>query len=78
MEVYKFLDSCLPSMAHHLPVFLNVGCTNAEDLLGISTWSREVIEIFLGKLPPSEDGGYLSEMEKAHLTNHFLQYFQSS
>ena len=77
-EIYQFLDSCLPSMAHHLFLFLNVGCTNAEDLLGISTWSRETIEIFLGKLPPSEDGGYLSEMEKAHLTNHFLQYFQAS
>ncbi len=78
LEIYKFLDSCLPSMAHHLHMFLNFGCTNTEDLLGISTWPRETIEIFLGKLPPSEDGIYLSEMEKAHLTNHFSQYFQAS
>ena len=77
-EIYKFLDSGIPSMAHHLPLLLNVGCTSAEDLLGISTWSRETIEIFLGKLPPREDGGYLSEMDKAHITNHFWQYFQAS
>lgn len=58
-------------------MFLNVGCNNAEDLLGMSMWRPARISEFLGRLPPNDDGECLSEMEKAHLTNHFLEYFQT-
>lgn len=75
LEVYNFLDSCLPSMAHHFSAFKKYGCNSGEDLLGISTWHPRSIENFLGKLPANDEGEYLSEMEKAHMTNHFLQYF---
>lgn len=63
-------------MAHHFSMFVKVGCNDAEDLLGISMWHPEMIRGFLGRLPQNDDGEYLTEMEKAHLTNHFSAYFQ--
>lgn len=65
-------------MAHHFTAFKTFGCNSAEDLLGISTWRAERIKNFLGMLPPNDYGQYLSEMEKEHLENHFLEYFQAA
>lgn len=75
-DVFAFLDACMPSMARHLPIFLEFGCKSQQDLLGISTWLPGSIEDFLGRLPPNNNGEQLSEMEKAHLKNHFFQYFE--
>lgn len=75
-EILEFLDCCVPSMIHHFPAFIAYGCNSAEHLLGISTWHPQNIEQFLSKIPPNNDGECLNTMDKAHIANHFLSYFQ--
>ncbi|TFK27802.1 hypothetical protein FA15DRAFT_666028 [Coprinopsis marcescibilis] len=70
-----FLRSCMPSMIHFLPYFLEFGCKNLLFLKAASLWPSEDIEQeFLKKLPTS-NGRTLTKMELLVLRKH-LQGFQ--
>ncbi|KAF9523556.1 hypothetical protein CPB83DRAFT_686679 [Crepidotus variabilis] len=73
--VHRFLDSCIPSMAHYLQRFIDGGCTSEEFLLSISTWDRPGIEDFLDKLPLGPGGAPMPFMDKMVLLNRFATQF---
>ena len=74
-RVHKFLDAAIPSMTHLLHQFIEFGCLGEDFLFAVSTWSPEVIRIFLRSLPPGPGGHALTKMEVEILTYHFESYF---
>ncbi|CAA7271239.1 unnamed protein product [Cyclocybe aegerita] len=75
--VAKFLSSCMPSMAHLLPIFREIGCTSEEHLQAISRWHQDRIYAFLKRNSrASERGNSMTEVEVAILENHFIEYFK--
>ncbi|KAF9482873.1 hypothetical protein BDN70DRAFT_874463 [Pholiota conissans] len=77
--VYVFLDTCLPSMAHHFQSVIDFGCSTEEFLFSMSAWEpMKIRHDFLDRLPPNRySGERLTEMEKLVLQNHISTYFRT-
>jgi hypothetical protein len=73
--IHKFLQASKPPMTHLMDVFIDFGCTNADFLIAVSSWSMERIRGLLDKLPPGPDGKKVTEMDKFILQNHLKEYF---
>ena len=77
--VARFLNACLPSMAHLLEHFVGFGCKSEEYLVAVSTWPADKILFFLSQVSErAGDGRRITEMDKLVLQNHFLSYFNKT
>ena len=74
-DIHSFLKASAPPMTHLMDAFINFGCTNADYLLAISSWSSEAIADLLNQLSLGPAGRQLTEMDKLILQDHFKEYF---
>jgi len=75
--IHDFLEASVPPMTHLMDTFIDFGCTNADFLMAISSWSFERIRNVLNQIPPGQNGRKMTEMEKLILQNHFKEYFKA-
>jgi hypothetical protein len=74
-DIHSFLGASIPPMTHLMDAFIDFGCTNADFLLAISSWSSERTREALDQLSLGPNDRKFTEMEKFILENHFKEYF---
>jgi len=74
-DIHNFLGASIPPLTHLMDTFIDFGCTNADFLLAISSWSSERIREALEQLSLGHHDRRFTDMEKFILENHFKEYF---